>query len=76
MKNCNHHCHKTCLQDIFTLRNVCPLCDVVILDGYEACLKEPKMQQNKVTRVMAAAKKKKKTTIDSNMNDALRRQAE
>ena len=58
LKNCDHHVHKTCLQDIFTLKNVCPLCDVKILDGYDACLNAQKIKENKVTRAIG---KKKKT---------------
>lgn len=73
LKNCDHHVHKTCLQDIFTLKNVCPLCDVKILDGYEACLNAPKIEENKVTRAIAAPAKKKKTNIQSNLNEELTR---
>ena len=39
LNNCTHHVHKTCLQDIFANRNTCNLCDQVILDGYEVCIK-------------------------------------
>ena len=27
LKNCDHHIHKSCLQDLLTVKNVCPLCD-------------------------------------------------
>ena len=77
LKNCNHHCHKTCLQDILTIRNLCPLCDTTILDGYDACLNAPKFIAPKVTATasIGVAKKKKKPTgnINGNLDDALRR---
>ena len=75
LKNCNHHVHKSCLQDIFTLKNTCPLCEQPILNGYEACLNAPKMKENKVTRVIAT-KKKRNTSIDANLHAELQRQAE
>ena len=53
---CDHHVHKACLHDIFTLKNACPLCDQKIALGYDVCLQIPKMKQNRVTR--------KKNTVD------------
>ena len=75
LKNCNHHVHKTCLQDIFTIKNQCPLCEASILDGYQTCLDAPKVEPKKATRTVAVAKKKKQS-INNNLDDELRRQAE
>lgn len=63
--------HKTCLQDIFTLKNSCPLCDQKICDGYEVCLNTPKVV-NKVTKVIAK-KPRKNTSVDQNVNAELQR---
>ena len=74
LKNCDHHIHKSCLQDLLTTKNECPLCEQKVLDGYEVCLNEPKMAANKVTRTLAAAAKKKKkppVSIDANLDAEL-----
>lgn len=69
--------HKSCLQDIFSLKNDCPRCDAKILDGYDACLNAPKVKDNQVTnKVVAAKKKKKSTNISQNLNEELTRQAQ
>ena len=75
LKNCNHHIHKSCLQDLLCTKNECPLCEAKVLDGYEVCVNEPKMPANKVTRTMAAVAKKKKkpVSIDANLDAELQR---
>lgn len=64
LKQCTHHVHKACLEDVFrTSNNKCPLCEAVISEGYERCLKIDKMRENKVLR--------KKKTVDQNIERAL-----
>jgi hypothetical protein len=62
-KNCEHNVHKACLEDILRTKNECTLCNVKILDGYEKCLKIPKMAPNKVT--------KRKPTVEQNLRMAI-----
>ena len=44
-----------------------------ILDGYDVCLNAPKIEENKVTRAIAAPAKKKETNIKSNLEEELTR---
>ena len=60
---CDHHVHKACLHDIFTLKNSCPLCEQKIALGYEVCLNIPKMKKNRVIR--------KKENTEANLQRAL-----
>ena len=63
-KQCAHHVHKACLEDVFRVNNnKCSLCESKILLGYERCLKIEKMKENRVIR--------KKKTVDQNINMAL-----
>ena len=68
LKQCDHHVHKACLQDIFRTKNECSLCQQKILLGYEKCLTTTKMAPNKVT--------KKKSTIDQKLKMAIIKEAE
>ena len=67
-KQCDHHVHKPCLEDIFRSKNECPLCDKKILLGYERCLTQKKMATNKVL--------KKKQTVDQNLKLAMIKEQE
>lgn len=64
LKQCRHHVHKACLEDVFRVKNnQCPLCEAVVSVGYDRCLKIEKMKENRVLR--------KKKTVDQNINHAL-----
>ena len=68
LKQCDHHVHRACLEDIFRTKNECALCQQKILLGYEKCLNTSKMQPNKVT--------KKKTTMDQRLKMAIVKEME
>ena len=68
LKQCDHHVHKACLQDIFRTKNECSLCQQKILLGYEKCISSNKMVPNRVT--------KKKATIDQKIKMAIIKEAE
>ena len=38
LKQCEHHVHRACLEDIFRTKNDCNLCNAKIFLGYEKCL--------------------------------------
>ena len=66
LKQCDHHVHKPCLEDILRTKNECPLCEQKILLGYDKCLNSRKMP--KVV--------KKKQTLDQNLRLAIIKETE
>ena len=66
LKNCGHHLHKPCLEDLFEAKegqNKCPECKKVIMDGLDRALKIPKISQNKVTIKINKDKSKQRAAI-------------
>ena len=66
LKNCSHHLHKTCLEDLLTTKSFCPDCEQPVLLGYSACLNDPKLKEKQIARNLVQAGKKKKKTMNLN----------
>jgi hypothetical protein len=65
LKYCNHHIHKSCLEDVFREKNECPVCKEKLTKGYDVCTALPKAKVNKVIQ--------KKKQVDKEVNDILAR---
>lgn len=73
LHNCNHHVHKTCLEECLEFpktdqddfQNKCQVCQKHVLLGLDQALKVPKMKPNKVsTKVKRVSKEKVEEVVE------------